>query len=376
MPFSPKFSITLSMLTNLMKIQESATLISQMPLPAHILKDLKHDSMMETVIYSTKIEGNFLDENRKRAAVFKKSGKKDEQEVYNLWKALEFLDHCEAKKLLVTEELIKKLHAIINVIASGRRPQLSQYRTVQNTVTEKRAGRIVYLPPEPQDVAALIEDLVAWLNAPETMAIPAPIKAGIFMHQFFTVHPYIDGNGRTGRALATYILRLGGLGLNGLFVLEKFYDRNLRGYYDSIQMGLHHNYYFGRNEANLTPWLDFFIAGLADVFQEVAEIVKIKSIEFMRVEPQLLRSLDIYQRPVFAQLAFRRDFLTTSDLQRLTGFADRTVRDKVRQWIGQGFIVPSDPHSQRIRAVRLAPKFRDLAEEIGKDPDSYKYLLT
>lgn len=376
MPFSPKFSITLGMSNNLMKVQQATTFISQMPLPGYIIKELKHESMVETVIYSTKIEGNLLDERKKREAIKKSSDFSAEQEVYNLWKAMEYLDECEKRKLPITEDLIKKLHAIIDVIASGKRPKFSSYRTIQNKVGEVGTRKIVYLPPEPQDVPTLMEDLVAWVNSPENNDMPAPIKAGIFLYQFLTIHPYMDGNGRTGRALATYILRLGGFGLNGLFVLEKYYDRNLKGYYENLQMNLHHNYYFGRNDANLTPWLDFFIAGLAEVFQDASKIVKDKSQEFTKVEPKLLRSLDVYQRPVFAQLAFKFNYLTTTDLQKLTGFADRTVRDKIKKWIEDGFIEPVNPKAQRIRAVKLTRKYEKLADEISKEPESYKYLLT
>ena len=375
MSFAPKFYITLNVSNNLMKIQEAATLISQLPLPAHIMQELKHESMVETVLYSTKIEGNLLDEKKKREAIKKASSSVDEQEVHNLWKAMEFLEECDKRRLPITEDLIKKLHAVIAVITSGRRPKLSQYRTRQNKVGEKGTGKIVYLPPEPQDVLTLMEDLVVWVNDPKNSGMPAPIKAGIFLYQFVTIHPYMDGNGRTGRALATYILRLGGYGLNGLFVLEKYYDRNLKGYYDNLQMGLHHNYYFGRNEADITSWLEFFISGLAEVFQEAAKIVEEKRAEFTKVEPKLLRMLDVYQRPVFAQLAFKHTYLTTTDLQRLTGFADRTVRDKVKKWIADGFIEPVDPNAQRIRAVKLTKRYQKLADEVSKDPNSYKYLL-
>lgn len=368
--------ITISMAQNIMKIQDATTLISQLPLPVHILDELKHESLVETVIYSTRIEGNFLDEKKKREAIKKASASKDEQEVYNLWRAMEFLESCEKRRLPITEDLVKKLHAIIDVISSGRRPRLSQYRSHQNKVGEKRTGRIVYLPPEPQDVPTLMEDLVAWVNNPEYANMPAPLKAGIFLYRFLTIHPYMDGNGRTGRALATYILRLGGFGLNGLFVLEKYYDRNLKGYYDNLQMGLHHNYYFGRNEADLTPWLEFFVSGLAEVFQDAAKIVKERNAEFLAVEPNLLRALDVYQRPVFAQLAFKYNSLTTSDLRRLTGFADRTVRDKVKVWTEAGFIEPYDPNAQRIRAVKLTKKYQKLADEVAKEPERYKYLLT
>jgi len=141
-------------------------------------------------------------------------------------------------------------------------------------------------------------------------------------------------------------------------------------------MGLHHNYYFGRNDADLTPWLEFFIAGLSEVFQDAAKIVQEKSAEFLAVEPKLLRALDVYQRPVFAQLAFKYNYLTTTDLRRLTGFADRTVRDKVKMWIEAGFIEPYDPNAQRVRAVKLTKKYKKLAEEITDEPDRYKYLLT
>jgi Fic family protein len=48
-----------------------------------------------------------------------------------------------------------------------------------------------------------MEDLVAWFNLPGAQVVPAPIKAGIVMWQFLTIHPYMDGNGRTARMIAT-----------------------------------------------------------------------------------------------------------------------------------------------------------------------------
>ncbi|SFH09498.1 Fic family protein [Desulfotomaculum arcticum] len=375
MPYIPKFNITLTIAKNLMEIQQASTLVEQLPLPANILKELKRDSLVETIILSTKIEGNLLDENLKKVAMTKAGESTEEQEVYNLGKAMEFLEECEKRKLPITEELIKKLHAIIQVISSGRRPKLSEYRDFQNKVGEKGSGKIVYLPPEPHDVQPLMEDLVAWVNSPENINMPAPIKAGIFLYQFLTIHPYLDGNGRTGRALATYLLRLAGLGLNGLFVLEKYYDRNLKGYYDNLQMGLHHNYYFGRNDPDLTPWLEFFISGLNEVFQDAAMIVKEKSAQFTAVEPKILRELDVAQRQVFAQLAFKRTSITRKELIKLLELGDRTVRDRVNKWIKDGFLEPLNPEAKRIHALQLTSKYRKLADTLSKEMDKYIYLL-
>ena len=362
------------MAQNLMKIQKASLLVETLPLPSSILETLKKASREETVLLSTKLEGNALDEQQKKNALYHEHNSDEQQEVFNLMKAIEYLDECEKRLLPITEEFIKKLHAIIKVINHGRRPKLSEYRTEQNQVGKRNESNW-YLPPEYSDVPRLIEDLVAWINSPSTQNVPVPIKAGIVMWQFLTIHPYLDGNGRTARMLATYILRLGGLGLKGLFVLETFYDRNLKEYYKNIQMGLHHNYYFGRNECDITQWLEFFISGLAEVFEDAAIIVEEKSAEYTTIEPELIRILDPVQRIVFTKLAFRFNWASTSDLRKWLDLSDRSIRDKVRKWIDDGFIMQRDIDGQRIRSVILTPQYQSLAEEIRKEPTKYRYLL-
>ncbi|ATY83815.1 Fic family protein [Kyrpidia spormannii] len=373
--FEPRFSIPPKMAKRLMEIQEANTVVEYLPLPGNVLQEMQRESAINRVILSTKIEGSRLSERQMRKALQVGQRSSAEQEVVNLSKAMDFLDRCAERRLPITEELIKQLHAIIRVIPGGKRPAQSGYRTVQNKVADERTGVIVYLPPEPRDVPTLMEDLVAWVNRPETQDIPAPIQAGIFMWQFLTIHPYVDGNGRTARALATYLLRQHDLWLKGLFVLESYYDRNLDGYYKNLQMGLPHNYYFGRNDADLTPWLDFFIDGLAEVFREAAELVRSKSLSFMAVEPDLLRRLDPSQRVVFAQMAFRTPVLTTSDLAKLLNLRDRTVRERLKRWIAEGFLRPRDEHAKRIRSVVLTEGYEELAQAVREDPERYRYLL-
>ncbi|WP_290590662.1 Fic family protein [Alicyclobacillus sp.] len=299
---------------------------------------------------------------------------KDEQEVFNLMQALRQIETWEAKHAPITEERIQELHAIIRVIRGGRRPKRSEYRREQNQVGRRNQPGY-YLPPEWQDVPQLMEDLVVWVNAPDQRDMVAPIKAGIFMYQFLTIHPYMDGNGRTARMLATYIMRQGGYGLKGLFVLERYYSRHLSTYYDRLQMGLHHNYYFGRNEADITAWLEFFLEGVAEVFQDAARIVRSKSEEYTSAEPELLRRLDPEQRAVFGFLALKQDFASTTELGRLLNLSDRTLRDRIRRWIADGLLVPRHEGSQRIRSITLAPKYQSLARMVQDDPARFRYLL-
>ena len=81
--------------------------------------------------------------------------------------------------------------------------------------------------------------------------MPAPIVAALAHYQFATIHPYLDGNGRTARLLATLILRKAGYGFKGIYSLDEHYAKNLRAYYSALTVGSH-NYYEGRVEGDLT----------------------------------------------------------------------------------------------------------------------------
>jgi Fic family protein len=69
--------------------------------------------------------------------------------------------------------------------------------------------------------------LVDWVNTAAKDGVPVPLIAALVHYQFVTIHPYYDGNGRTARLLATFILHRGGYGLNGFFSLEEHHARDL-----------------------------------------------------------------------------------------------------------------------------------------------------
>ena len=88
--------------------------------------------------------------------------------------------------------------------------------------------------------------------------MPAPIVAALAHYQFATIHPYLDGNGRTARLLATLILRKAGYGLKGIYSLDEHYAKNLPSYYSALTVGSH-NYYDGRAEGDVTPFVSLFL---------------------------------------------------------------------------------------------------------------------
>lgn len=173
------------------------------------------------------------------------------------------VEEWAAKKIPFTEELIRRLHALIK---EGARAKPTPYRDGQNAIRDSASGTIIYLPPEAKDVPALMAALAEWVHRAEKDGLPVPLIAGLAHYQFVTIHPYYDGNGRTARLLATFILHRGGYGLNGFFSLEEHHARDLGGYYRSLAVHPHHNYYEGRWDADLTPWLEYFAKTLAGVF--------------------------------------------------------------------------------------------------------------
>src|SRR5215467_5608013 len=111
--------------------------------------------------------------------------------------------------------------------------------------------------------------MVSWIASSQRNSLPCPIRAGIAHYQFATIHPYFDGNGRTARLLTTLILHLGGYGLKGLYSLEEYYARDLPSYYKALTVGPSHNYYSGRAECDITEWVAYFCAGMAESFESV-----------------------------------------------------------------------------------------------------------
>ena len=195
---------------------------------------------------------------------------RDVREVRNYWNALLRAEEWAATKAPLTEEMIRRMHALVE---TGPRARPTPYRDGQNVIRESGSNAIVYLPPEATDVPGLMAALVGWFKSAEKEQLPAPVAAGLMHYQFVTIHPYYDGNGRTARLLATLILSRAGYGLNGFLSLEEHHARDLEAYYHSLAVHPHHNYYEGRAEADLTPWLEYFVLTVATVFSTVREEV-------------------------------------------------------------------------------------------------------
>ena len=264
----PSYTITPAMTRDLMAIEAARAVVERAPLTPAAEAQLRHQARLRSTHFSTRIEGNRLTLAEAEKAIEERRStfhgrERDVREVRNYWRALLRVEEWAARGKSFSEVLVRRVHALVE---TGPRAQPTPYRDGQNVIRDAATGAIVYLPPESHDVPLLMKSLERWVGQAQADQLPVPLIAGLAHYQFVTIHPFFDGNGRTARLLATFLLHRGGYGLNGFLSLEEHHARDLAAYYRQLAAHPHHNYYEGRADADLTGWLEYFTATMKAAF--------------------------------------------------------------------------------------------------------------
>jgi len=265
--FNPNFLISNRVLNNISKIEAAEETIRHAPLLPLWEKEFKEDAVIRSVHHGTHIEGNKLDKDEAKDILLGKDvigRSRDIQEIINYRKVIELIDE-EAKRKVnkITELLIKKLHRIttFKILPSE---EVGEYRIKQVVVKNSQTGEITFRPPPPIQIPFLMREFVYWLNREDKDQIHPILKAGIAHHELVYIHPFLDGNGRVARSLATLILFLDGYDIRRFFSLEEYFDRDAKSYYENLQKA---------TNGDLTSWLEYFTYGAAKEFDRIREKV-------------------------------------------------------------------------------------------------------
>lgn len=356
--WKPVYAISPAVARALMEIEAAKAVVDSTPLSPAIEAELRHKARVRSTHYSTRIEGNRLTLKQAEQVIEKKKTsfhgrERDVKEVRNYWDALLKVEDWAANRVEFTEGLIKRLHAIVD---NGKRAKPTSYRDGQNVIRDSKSGGIVYLPPEAKDVSQLMGEMTRWVRKAEKDKIPVPVIAALLHYQFVTIHPYYDGNGRTARLLATFVLQRDGYGLHGFFSMEEHHARDLAGYYASLAVHKGHNYYQGRAKADLTSWIEYFTVLLAKVFTQAKNEAIAYSKTGVPSEPEKLRQLDHRARIVLSLFA-GKDKITSRDAAQALGLSSRMVRIMLRKWVEDGWLLVTDT-ANRSRAYGLSAIYR------------------
>lgn len=265
--YQPQFTITNKILKTIGIIEAAKEVIENSPLVPAWEAKFREDALVRTVHHGTHIEGNDLSktEAEKVLAGHTIVGReRDIQEILNYRNVLKFIGDFKGKQ--ISEEVIKHLHALI---AHRMLPdeQVGEYRKTQVVVKNAQTGEVTFRPPPAVEVSFLVADFVDWVNSVGSDDIHPALKAGMVHYELVRIHPFLDGNGRVARAVATLILFSEGYDIKRFFSLEEYYDREPIHYYDALQS-------VGRQEGNLNGWLEYFTEGLAIELTRIKDKVK------------------------------------------------------------------------------------------------------
>jgi len=371
-PWIPVYTITAPIARSLMEIEAAKVMVEKTPLPLAVVNAIRHRARIRSTHYSTQIEGNRLTLKEARDIVEKKKARfhgreRDVNEVRHYWDALLKAEDQASRQAEFTEDLVMRLHGIIE---KGSRARPTPYRDGQNVIRDSRSGRIVYLPPEAHDVPLLMGEMVRWVHGARREKIPVPLVAALVHYQFVTFHPYYDGNGRTARLLSTFILQRDGYGLNGFFSLEEYHAHDLNRYYTVLASHTHHNYYEGRAHADITPWIDYFTSLLAKVYRDVKDEALEHAAESVAKEPEEIRRLDHRARRVLSLFA-GKERVTTMDMADVLGLSSRMVRVLVQRWVKEGWLVMAST-ANRSRAYTLSAIYRQFIGNLSAQQGTAK----
>lgn len=149
--------------------------------------------------------------------------------------------------------LLKEIHGILLAHGRGADKEPGEFRTSQNWIGGSRPGNAHFVPPPPDHLIECMGSLERFLhNAPTPT--PALIKAGLAHVQFETIHPFLDGNGRLGRLLITFLLCSEGLLGQPLLYLSLYLKQHRETYYELLQRV--------RMTGDWEAWLKFFVRGV------------------------------------------------------------------------------------------------------------------
>jgi len=161
--------------------------------------------------------------------------------------------------------LIREIHEVLLSKGRGSTKQPGEFRKSQNWIGGTRPGNALFVPPPPERVMDLMADLEAFIHA-DTPEIPFLIKAGLVHVQFETIHPFLDGNGRLGRLLITFLLCTHGILKDPILYLSLYFKSHRQHYYDLLQRV--------RDQGDWETWLEFFLDGITETSLQAADAAR------------------------------------------------------------------------------------------------------
>lgn len=269
---------------------------------------------------------------------------RDVDEVVNYVAAMNYgLDRLH--ELPVSVRLIKEIHERLLQGVRGARLTPGELRRSQNWIGPAGCtlNEATFVPPPPHEVPEILGALESFLHSGSDL--PQLIQIGLAHAQFETIHPFLDGNGRVGRLLITFLLCQREILLKPVLYLSHFFKQHRAEYYERLQTV--------RDSGDWEGWLAFFLRGIVSVSREATEtarrILALRENHRAAVTAGLGRAAANGHRVL--EHLYQRPILSVAGVQALTGSTYTAANNLVARMVGLGILVEATGY-QRNRVFR------------------------
>ncbi|MEA2016617.1 MAG: Fic family protein [Actinomycetota bacterium] len=323
--FKPNFRYTNKIVNNLTRISTAVEVILNSPFIPKWEVTLRREAIIRKAHSSTAIEGNILsleqvsDLANGREVM---ASRKDKQEVLNYLSVLEKIAKLADDKK-ITEKNILSIHRMLTKDTLENSSDCGKYRNRYVVVGNRFTKEIIFRPPANKDVPGLTKTLVEWLNSDNAKELVPVIEAGIAHYELVRIHPFIDGNGRTARVLATLILYMRGFDAKQFFSLDDYYDSDRTAYYKALRS-------VNQKTLNLTGWLEYFAEGVNVSIEKVKERVVRLSSERLRKTKRGQVALTERQMKII-EFINQNGRIRNRDIREMFEISDRAALKEIRK---------------------------------------------
>src|SRR3989339_1352995 len=261
----------------------------------------------------------------------------DVDDILHYIKALNYgIKRMRGDDFSLASRFIKELHR--ELLSKARATHFSdpgEFRKSQNWIGGTRPDNAHFVPPPIEDMARAISDLEKFINKED--AVPVAIKAGLIHAQFETIHPFLDGNGRTGRMLITFYLWKEGFLEKPVLFLSSYFKKHQKIYYEKLAS-------YQGEEVDVSEWIEFFLDGVIEIANEAIDIVG--KITTLREED--MRKIQTFGKRasesaiVVLPKLYGQPIINNAIVQKWTGFTRAGAQTVIDRFIQKGILTPKD----------------------------------
>lgn len=292
-PFPPENGFAISLRLH-KKHEEAIRLIGKLDGITRLLPDKDFFLFMfikKDATYSSQIEGTQATLQDAVAAPVTEEKSQLRPDVDDITHYIEAANYAvkRSSELPISLRLIREVHEkLMDHARSTQHAYPGEFRRTQNWIGGKTLADATFIPPAVGDMKEALGDLENFIHTKDDY--PSLIKAGLIHAQFETIHPFTDGNGRTGRMLITLFINHEGLLELPVLYLSSYFKKYQKIYYQRLD-GYHDE------DSRIDAWLEFFLEGIIEVAQSsidtCAQITSLRDRDFAKAQKLGARSAPV-----------------------------------------------------------------------------------